>query len=202
MLFCVLTTQEALENAVLAYCREAEREEGRQNVARQPFRYCRMLIIHIDLQHPLLRSFPALFPSLPLRPVTPTPKGKLLEIIASLKRASEQRTNGKEGERVNLTREQSLGTPGIDVTNSNNNNNKRRMVRTILTLVYILKIIYIPLPSSPLHTHTTRTGSPAELVQGFIREQCDEGGCVCGGGAGDMGDECWRSREGGGEGSM
>lgn len=138
MLFCVLTThvQEALENAVLAYCREAEREEeGRQNVARQPFRYCCMLIIHSGL-HPLLPSFPAPLPSLPLRPVTPTPKGKLLEIIASLKRASEQRTNGKEGERVNLTRDQSLGTPGIDATNSNNNSNKRRMVRTALTLVY------------------------------------------------------------------
>ena len=136
--------------------------------------------------------------------MTPTPKGKLLEIIASLKRASEQRTNEKEGERVNLTRAQSLGTPGIDATNSNNSNNKRRMVRAILTLVYILKIIYIP-PPLPIHSHThthTHIGSPAELVQGFIREQCDEGGCVCGGRAGDMGDECWRSREGGGKGSV
>lgn len=68
--------------------------------------------------------------------------------------------NGKEGERVNLTRDQSLGTPGMDATNSNHNNNKRRMVRTILTLVYILKIIYIPLPSSPLHTHTPHAQDP------------------------------------------
>ena len=161
MLFRVLrliTAQEALENAVLAYCREAEREGeevGRQNVVRQPFRYCCMLIIHSGLQHPLLPSLPAPLPALPFRPVTPTPKGKLLEIIASLKRASEQRTNEKEGERVNLTRAQSLGTPGIDTTNSNNSNNKRRMVRAILTLVYILKIIYIP-PPPHTFTHTHR----------------------------------------------
>ena len=40
---CVFTThaQEVLERAVLAYCREAEREEeeGTQTIVRQPFRY-------------------------------------------------------------------------------------------------------------------------------------------------------------------
>ena len=37
--------QEVLERAVLAYCREAEREEeeGTQNVVRQPFRYVFMV---------------------------------------------------------------------------------------------------------------------------------------------------------------
>ena len=134
--------------------------------------------------------------------MTPTPKGKLLDIIASLKRASEQRTSAKKGERVALTIDQSLGTPGTDATGNSNNNNNKRKVGATVTLVCILKVIYTPPPPHTHTTHTTYTGPPAELVQGFIREQCDEGGCVCGGGASDMGDECRRSGEGGGEGSV
>ena len=73
MLFRVLrliTTQEALENAVLAYCREAEREGeevGRQNVVRQPFRYCCLLIIH---RSSILSSLHSLHPSLHPSPLS------------------------------------------------------------------------------------------------------------------------------------
>ena len=150
---CVFATQEALERAVLAYCREAEseeEEEGTQNIVRQPFRYgC----VFKTLSSLLPPSLPPPLLSLPHRPVTPTPKGKLLEIIASLKRASEQRTSGKKGERVTLTRDQSLCTPGIDATGNSNNNNKKRKVGATVTLVYILKLIYTP----PHYTHTLHT---------------------------------------------
>lgn len=66
--------------------------------------------------------------------------------------------NGKEGERVNLTRDHSLGTPGMDATNSNHNNNKRRMVRTIL--VYLEDNIYTPPLLPPPHTHTPHAQDP------------------------------------------
>ena len=152
----MFTTQEALERAVLAYCREAEREEeeeGTQNIVRQPFRYV-FIMVFKTLSFLLPPSLPPALLSLPHRPVTPTPKGKLLDIIASLKRASEQRTSAKKGERVALTIDQSLGTPGTDATGNSNNNNNKRKVGVTVTLVCILKVIYTPLPP-PTHTHYT-----------------------------------------------
>lgn len=74
---CVFTThaQEVLEREVLAYCREAEREEeeGTQNIVRQPFRYVFMVAFPL--------SFPPLTPSSP--PLSPPqtcdsdPKGEV-----------------------------------------------------------------------------------------------------------------------------
>ena len=62
--FCVrvFTVQEALERAVLAYCREAE-EEGTQNIVRQPFRYVFMVAF---------RTLSSLLP--PLTPSSPPPQ--------------------------------------------------------------------------------------------------------------------------------
>ena len=65
---CVFTThaQEVLERAVLAYCREAEREEeeGAQNIVRQPFRYVFMVPFWTlsSLLPPLTPSSPPLSP--------------------------------------------------------------------------------------------------------------------------------------------
>ena len=55
----MFTTQEALERAVLAYCREAEREEeeGTQNTVRQPFRYV-FIMVFKTLSFLLLPSLP------------------------------------------------------------------------------------------------------------------------------------------------
>ena len=63
---CMFTVQEALERAVLAYCREAEREEeeGTQNIVRQPFRYVFMVAFRTlsSLLPPLTPSSPPLSP--------------------------------------------------------------------------------------------------------------------------------------------
>jgi len=68
------------------------------------------------------------------RPVTPTPKGKLREIIASLKRASQQKIitpeeeGEEEGPRVMLPEDRDVEPLDMDTT-SRTNMNLRKKVR-------------------------------------------------------------------------
>lgn len=92
------------------------------------------------------------------RPVTPTPKGKLREIIASLKRASQQKIitpeeeGEEEGPRVMLPEDRDVEPLDMDTTSRTNMNLRkkvraRRKVASQTLCGCVLAYIYISLSS-------------------------------------------------------